>query len=230
MKRLSLGTVATAAAAKLAIFAVIGLPLPEFASAHEAGVRCVPISERPGTDPGCWIVADQPVGNLTKPQTFWYLDVYPTRALAEAVKGPHGAVVESFGKQWLLSIEDAGWRAPAGGERIAEIGPLPVKAGETYTAQYMEAVFNPGMTAPTHMHSGPEAWYTLTGETCLETPDGIQIGRPGGQYVIVPGGAPMHLTATGKELRQALVLILHDSTKPASMLVSDWTPKGLCKD
>jgi quercetin dioxygenase-like cupin family protein len=221
---------ATAAALTLLVFVVIALPILGFASAQEAGVRCLPMSERPGTNPGCWIVAVQSVGNLTKAQTFWYLDAYSTRALAEAAKGPRGTVVESFGKQWLLSIEDAGWRAPAGGERIAEIGPLPVKAGEAYTAEYMEAVFNPGMTAPTHMHSGPEAWYTLTGETCLETPDGIQIGRPGGQYVIVPGGAPMHLTATGKELRQALVLILHDSTKPASMLVSDWTPKGLCKD
>jgi quercetin dioxygenase-like cupin family protein len=85
-------------------------------------------------------------------------------------------------------------------------------------------------TAPAHVHSGPEAWYTLTGETCLETPDGVQIGRAGGQYVIVPGGPPMHLTATGKEQRQALVLILHDSTKPATTLVSDWTPKGLCKN
>ena len=94
----------------------------------------------------------------------------------------------------------------------------------------MEAVFNPGMTAHAHVHSGPEAWYTLTGETCLETPDGVQIGRAGAQYVIVPGGPPMHLTATGKKQRQALVLILHDSTKPATTLVSDWTPKGLCKN
>jgi quercetin dioxygenase-like cupin family protein len=210
--------------------AIIVLPRFGYASAHEASVRCRPIGERSGTDPGCWIIANQPVGKLTKPQTFWFLDAYPTRALAEAAKGPHGAVVESLGRQWLLSIEDAGWRAPAGGERVAEIGPLPVTAGEGYTAQYMEAVFNPGMTAPAHVHSGPEAWYTLTGETCLETPDGIQIGRAGGQYVIVPGGPPMHLTATGKEQRQALVLILHDSTKPATTLVSDWTPKGLCKN
>jgi len=213
----------------LVVLAVVALPLCEFVSAHEAGGRCRPISERIGGDPGCWIIASQPIGKLTKPLTFWYLDAYPTRDLAEAAKGTHGTVVESLGKQWLLSIEDAGWRAPAGGERIAEIGPLPVNAGEAYTAQYMEAVFNPGMTAPAHVHSGPEAWYTLTGETCLETPDGVQIGRAGGQYVIVPGGPPMHLTATGKEQRQALVLILHDSTKPATTLVTDWTPKGLCK-
>jgi hypothetical protein len=77
---------------------------------------------------------------------------------------------------------------------------------------------------------GPEAWDTVTGETCLETPDGSQVGRAGGKFVIVPGGPPMHLIATGKEQRQALALILHDSTKPATTLVSDWTPKGLCKN
>ena len=41
------------------------------------------------------------------------------------------------------------------------------------------------MTAPAHTHSGPEAWYTVAGETCLETPDGVQIGRAGGPPVIV---------------------------------------------
>jgi hypothetical protein len=39
----------------------------------------------------------------------------------------------------------------------------------------------------------------------------------------------MHLTATGTETRRAVVLILHDSSKPASTPVYDWTPKGLCK-
>ena len=48
---------------------------------------------------------------------------------------------------------------------FAEIGPLVINAGENYSAQYMEAVFDPGMTAPEHRHSGPEAWYTLAGET-----------------------------------------------------------------
>jgi len=107
---------------------------------------------------------------------------------------------------------------------------LPIKAGEIYSAQYMEAIFQPGMTAAAHTHSGPEAWYTEAGETCLETPAGKQVGRPGGQYVIVPGGPPMHLTATGSTQRRSLVLILHESSKPATTLVKDWTPKGLCKN
>ena len=62
------------------------------------------------------------------------------------------------------------------------------------------------------------------------SPDGTLIGRAGGQHVIVPGGPPMHLTATGTEQRRALVLILHESAKPASSLAHDWKPKGLCKN
>jgi quercetin dioxygenase-like cupin family protein len=189
---------------------------------------CKPVSERT-SEVGCWISAHESVGQLAASQTFWHLDTYPTRAAAEAAKGPSGTVVESLGKVWLFTIENAGWR-PSGGERVAEIGPLPVIAGEKYSAQYMEAIFNPGMTAPAHVHSGPEAWYTLAGETCLETPQGKQIGRAGGEPVIVPGGPPMHLTATGTEQRRALVLILHDSSKPATTSIHDWTPKGLCKN
>jgi hypothetical protein len=45
----------------------------------------------------------------------------------------------------------------------------------------------------------------------------------------VPGDLPMELTASGNELRRAVVLILHDSSQPASSLATDWTPKGLCK-
>jgi quercetin dioxygenase-like cupin family protein len=188
---------------------------------------CKPVAERTG-DVGCWIIAHQSVGQLDKPETFWHLDVYATWAEAEAAKTAGSVVVESLGKTWLLTIADKGWRPP-GGERIAEIGPLPITAGQTYSAQYMEAIFTPGMTAPAHTHAGPEAWYTQAGETCLETPDGKQIGRAGGPPVIVPGGPPMHLTATGTEQRRALVLILHDSSMRASTPEHDWIPKGLCK-
>jgi len=146
-----------------------------------AGGICKPVSERTA-EVGCWIVAHDPIGPIVQSEIYWHLDTYPTRAEAEASKGPHSTVVESLGKVWLLSIEKAGWR-PTSGDRVAEIGPLPVKAGETYSVQYMEAIFEPGMTAPAHTHSGPEAWYTEAGETCLETPDGKHVGRAGGQYV-----------------------------------------------
>jgi quercetin dioxygenase-like cupin family protein len=188
---------------------------------------CRPVSQR--TDElGCWIIANAAVGQLPQHPMFWHLDTYPTHAEAEAAKGPRGTVVESLGKVWLFMIDRAGWH-PSGGARVAEIGPLPVSADAKYSAPYMEAVFAPGMTAPAHRHSGPEAWYTLTGETCLETPEGKMVGRAGGPPVIVPGGPPMHLTATGTETRRALVLILHDSTQPPTTPTRDWTPRGLCR-
>ena len=188
---------------------------------------CKPVSERT-TEVGCWILGDQRVGKIEQTQIFWHLDVYPTRPDAEKAKGPRGTVVESQGKVWLLTIEKAGWRPTLKGERIAEIGPLPVIAGEQYSALFMEAILTPGMTSAIHTHSGPEAWYTLAGETCLETPDGKLVGRAGGPPVIVPAGPPMLLTSTGTEQRRALTLILHESSKPPTTVIHDWTPKGLC--
>jgi quercetin dioxygenase-like cupin family protein len=168
------------------------------------------------------------MGQIAEAQVFWHLDTYPTRADADAATGPRGTVVGSYGKVWLLTIEAKGWR-PLGGERVNEIGPLPVVAGRSYSVQYMEATFDPGMTAPSHEHPGPEAWHTLAGETCLETPDGKFVGRAGGPPVIIPGGPPMHLTATGTEQRRALVLILHDAAHGPTMPRRDFVPKGLCK-
>jgi quercetin dioxygenase-like cupin family protein len=192
------------------------------------GGVCRAVSERTG-EVGCWIIAHEAVGQLAEAQMVWYLDTFPTRAAAEAAKSPHGTVVEALGKVWLLTIEKTGWQ-PSSGERVAEIGPLSIVAGEKYSAQYMEVTFIPGMTSSVHRHGGPEAWYTLAGETCLETPEGKLIGRAGGGHVIVPGGPPMHLTATGSEQRRALVLILHETSKPATSLAHDWTPKGLCRN
>lgn len=188
---------------------------------------CRPVSERTG-EVGCWIIANTELGQLPPGPVFWHLDSYSTRAEAERAKGAQGTVVESLGKVWLLTIATAGWRPPTG-VRVAEIGPLPIGTAAAFSAQYMEAVFTPGMTAPAHRHSGPEAWYTLTGETCLETPAGTMVGRAGSSHVIVPGGPPMHLTATGTETRRALVLILHDSTQPPTTPAPDWIPKGLCR-
>ena len=190
------------------------------------GGTCRPVSERT-QDIGCWILANEQIGELAGTQTFWHFDAFTIREAADRAKSKRSTVIEALGKIWLLTIDDSNWRA-SGGEHVTTIGPLPISPG-IYAAQYMEAVFKPGMTAPAHTHSGPEAWYTVAGETCLETPSGKQIGRAGGPPVIIPGGPPMHLTATGTEVRRALVLILHDATKPSTTLHYDWMPKGLCK-
>jgi len=214
--------------ARRTVIGIAGLAIA-FAACGEAFAQvCRPVSQR--TDElGCWITANAPLGQLQQRPIFWHLDSYATIAAAQAAKGSRGTVVESLGKVWLFTIDVAGWRPPDG-ERVAEIGPLPVSADAKYSVQYMEAIFKPGMTAPTHRHAGPEAWHTMAGETCLETPEGKMIGRAGGTPVIVPGGLPMHLSATGSEMRRAIVLILHDASQAPTTPASDWAPKGLCKN
>jgi quercetin dioxygenase-like cupin family protein len=210
----------------LALALPVSTPLPASQTSRPELPTCVPIAQRV-REAGCWIIVDEPVGRVAA-EVFWHLDTFPTRAAAEAAKRPGAAVVESLGKTWLMTIADADFRAGAG-DHVAHIGPLPVTSTIEYSATYMEAIFTPGMESSTHTHSGPEAWYTLTGETCLETPDGRMVGRAGGPPVIVPAGPPMHLTATGNTTRRAIVLILHDRSQPATTVTHTWTPKGLCQ-
>jgi quercetin dioxygenase-like cupin family protein len=191
---------------------------------------CKPAAQK--TSPGqlgCWILGEQPAGRIDQQQAWWQIDVYPSRTEAEAAKSPHSAVVESMGKVWLLTIERKGWRPSRPGQRMAEIGPLPVNVGKNYSALFMEGIFEPGMTSAIHRHSGPEAWYVVAGEQCLETPDGRMVGRPGEPPVIVPEGPPMLLTGTGTTQRRALTLILHDASQPPTTMEHEWKPKGLCK-
>jgi hypothetical protein len=204
----------------------LALPLQANDPPQDTGGACILASERAGRPFGCFIRAAQPVGRLGH-GAFWHIEKFPDRAAAEKARSVRGIALEAFDQVWLLTIADSGWRSPSG-EHVAEVGPLPVTPGRDYTAQFMEAIFRPGMKSRVHRHSGAEAWYTVSGETCLETPAGTMVGRAGGAPVIVPPGPPMELTATGTEIRRALVLILHDATQPHTTAATDWTPKGLC--
>ena len=141
------------------MFALATVP----AACGQASSRpCPPVGER--TDevgPTCY-TAKVDLGLLPEGPVFWHLHTYPTLATAEAAKGPRGTVVESLGKVWLFTIADSKWH-PSSGRRVAKIGPLPVDPGVHYEAVYMQSIFTPGMTAPVHTHSGPEAFYNLTG-------------------------------------------------------------------
>lgn len=187
-------------------------------------VSCRPAAERTQIE-GCWIVADKSLGKLPA-EVFWTLDVYPTRESAAKAITNHGAVVEALGKVWLLTVGETP-APPSQGARITQIGPLPVKSNEDYTAQFMEGILQPGSVSRTHVHSGPEAFYTEAGESCLETPDGKQVGRKGTD-LIIPEGVPMELSASGSETRRGIILVLHSSSKPPTTVVAHWKSKGLC--
>src|ERR1700748_3551261 len=166
-------------------------------------ISCKPVAER--TQPqGCWILANSPLNKLPD-SVFWTLDVYPTQQIAEKANINNGTVVQALGKTWLFTVGDKP-PLPPQGSRLSQIGPLPVKPNEPYTAQFMEGILEPGSVSRTHTHTGPEAFYTESGESCVETPGGKQVGRKGTD-IVVPEGIPMELVATGTSTRRGIILV-----------------------
>jgi quercetin dioxygenase-like cupin family protein len=212
---------------RLGLVACLGaLPAP---LAAQTGGTCVPVAERGGRTLGCYITAATRLGALPRDSAlWWHIDAFPSLAAANAARGDRATAVESLGRAWLFTLADRGWRGRAG-KSVAVIGPLPLVDAAEFTAVYMEGVFEPGMQTRVHRHPGVEAWYTLEGEMCLETPGGMRVQRAGDGGVMVPGGEPMMLSGTGASVRRSLVLILQDASQPRSTPAMDWKPKGLCR-
>ena len=76
------------------------------------------------------LIVSVDLGELPQSPIFWHLYNYATRAAAEieASKAPRTTVVEAFDKVWLYSLAAKDWH-PMGGERVANIGPLPGSSG-----------------------------------------------------------------------------------------------------
>ena len=203
--------------------AVAALTFPNATFAQATTRQCSAVEE-PG--PAC-LLAHLELPSLPAGEIFWHLDRFPSRAAAEQASIPTSAIVESFGSIWLFTLAKSGWRS-TGGEHAARIGPLPVSEGSPFAAEYLRSIFNPGTTAPLHVHSGPEAFYALSGDTCLETPDGVQVARGPGNSLMINAGPPMLLMAVGKTPRRGFALILHDAHQAPTTLTQVWQPNGLC--
>ncbi|NGZ83995.1 hypothetical protein [Duganella aceris] len=213
---------------RLALVASIFVAASSAAMAQATSRSCDADSlsdERPG--PAC-LIARRDLGDLGGQPVYWGLYTYPTMQAARQDSASGGEVIAAFGKIWLFTVGAKSARA-LHGEHVAEVGPVSVSNNTAYAAEFLKSTFSPGMTAPIHVHSGPEAFYAVSGETCLETPDGVQVGRGAGNSLIVQGGPPMLLMALGHEPRKGFAMILHDAALPPTTLVHDWTPKGLCQ-
>jgi quercetin dioxygenase-like cupin family protein len=83
------------------------------------------------------------------------------------------------------------------------------------------------MRSIAHRHPGPEAFYNVDGEFCLETPGKKTVVGPD-QSAFVDGETPMQLTATGTRIRRSLVLVLRPSGRFLGTPTFSWRPSGLC--
>ena len=79
-----------------------------------------------------------------------------------------------------------------------------------------------------HTHPGPEVFYLLTGEQCLETPNGATKARAG-EGMTDPANTPMQLNIIGQSKRDGFFVVIHDAATPR-VNVSDWHPRGLCRE
>jgi hypothetical protein len=58
---------------------------------------------------------------------------------------------------------------PGSGTRVSVIGPLEIKPGTRYNARYGVDHAAPAVRAGAgHTHSGPEAFYIVSGAQCVE--------------------------------------------------------------
>jgi quercetin dioxygenase-like cupin family protein len=194
---------------------------------HDHGLtKCVDLQAgetRPAY--GCWNIARERLLTFMEPSVYWHLRRFGTKAEADAAKGEKGLVVQEDGQVWLSTF---GPRAaePKAGEPVAIIGPLHLPPAKAYDIVLSYAVMQPGDKTPVHTHPGPEAWYVLAGQQCLDTSEGAR--RAGaGEGMSVPADVPMELHITGTVTRKSLVVVVHDSAQDRS-IPSDWTPSGAC--
>lgn len=158
------------------------------------------------------------------PTVYWQIYEYkrPEEAEAEARRHTWAAVARAHSRIWLYVLSGAA-EPIAGGRRQAVIGPLATPSGAV-TAHFSEAIFPPGMRTRVHSHPGPEAFYIVEGEQCMETPtDKRKIGA-GGTYVVASGP---HLQAAPRG-RRNLVLILAPRGQPFVTPGGDWKPSDFC--
>jgi quercetin dioxygenase-like cupin family protein len=196
------------------------------APARLTEVACVdvpPGEKRP--EFGCFNVGTVTGLHFSETSVFWHLRAFPSRKAADAAKSATGIVVEEDGRVWLSEFGPRN-PAPRGGEAIAIVGPLQLPPAKSYSAVLSYAVMRPGDSSRVHTHPGPEGWYVMAGEQCLETPEGAEKAGAGKTMTVRPN-IPMELKVTGTTLRRAFALVIHDGAQQRGT-PSDWKPAGAC--
>jgi hypothetical protein len=194
---------------------------------HLTEVACVdvpPGEKRP--EFGCFNIGTVTGLHFSQASVYWHLRAFPDKKAAEAAKSATGIVVEEDGRVWLSEVGPRN-TAPRGGEAIAIVGPLQLPAAKSYAAVLSLTLSCGPATIRGCIHTrGPEGWYVLAGEQCLETPAGATRARAGGTMT-VRSNTPMELNVTGTTLRRAFALVIHDSAQERGT-PSDWKPSGAC--
>ncbi len=160
-------------------------------------------------------IAQQVVSALPGGQLFWRVEAFPSLSMAQRAAGPFSMAADAWGKSWLFTLGPPGGKSPEG-EKMVEIGPVPVPRAGKYLLRVNRAGGPPGAKTPVHSHPGSEAFYVLKGQLTQQGPHrGARINA--GQ--ILNGHEPgmaMQLTSSGTEDLEQLVMFVVDAEKPFS--------------
>ena len=190
-------------------------------------VKCTEDSPERRGEEGCTILASRPLlGPLAKP-VYWHIDRFDSLEAAKKAAGPNGVAAEAHGSVWLMTVE-AKKEEHQGGHHVSWVGPLALPAADRYSMRVQSSLLRPGATTPVHTHSGPEVFYVVAGEQCLETQEvGHRLGA--GQTYVRPAGVIHRGRVTESGVRRALALVLHDAARPASHDLADPPSLVSCK-
>lgn len=190
-------------------------------------VKCTEDSPERRGEEGCTILASRPlVGSVTKP-VYWHIDRFDSLEAAKKAAGPNGVAAEAHGAVWLMTVEGKN-KKHHGGRHVAWIGPLILPVAEAYSLNVRSTLLKRGASTPVHTHSGPEVFYIVKGEQCLETEKvGHRLGA--GKSLILPTDQVHRGRVQKAGLRGALTLVLHDAARPASLDLSKAPQLVPCK-
>jgi hypothetical protein len=185
----------------LSVAAVSGLILsPPIASAQQFVIK--PVVEKK--------LKELPAGPL-----FWRIESFPSLAQAQAAAGSTGLAAEIAGKIWLFTLGGKGGSS-AGGDKVGEIGPVPLVTAPEYLLRINHAGGPPGAKTPVHTHPGSEAFYVLAGRLGQRTPHGVAYADAGQSMNGHNADTPMVVFSAGPTDLDQLVMFVVDATRPFS--------------
>jgi len=192
------------------------------AEAPVPGLCTAPASEHVGK-PGCYLSAELDI-EAPNGEIYWHIYTLPNLGEAQvaASRVEQSVATESHGGAWLHVLGNAQPVTIRGATVKASIGPI--RAPAKGRARLLESWFRPGMKTRAHSHPGPEVFYVLEGEQCVETRDGTSRIAAGQHYILDAGP---HLQASPKG-RRSLVLLVMPNDTPWMSLESDWNPTASC--
>ena len=161
------------------------------------------------------LIAEKKVAQLPAGPLFWRIDTFATLAAAKIAAGPTALAADVAGKIWLFTLGPKGGASP-GGNKVAEVGPVPPFPAPEYLLRINSVGGPPGATTPVHRHPGSETFYVLSGELSQKTPHGVGRAAAGQSMPGHGPDTPMQVTSSGSGNLRALVMFVMDATKPFS--------------